>query len=363
MSITRKLTLTHLWGLGEGHPETVEPRLFELLRAVAATGSLQQATREIGMSYRYAWGLVGRWSERLGRPLVHLERGRGARLAPLGEKLLEADQRVRDRLGAPLQAEADALAQEIGALAARQLRLRVHASHDLALARLRELAEPSLQLDLHFRGSLESLASLGRSQCEVAGFHIAEGKLGTALAAPYRPWLKATSLRLIHFVTRTQGLMVAAGNPKRIRGLGDLQRPGVRLVNRQPGSGTRLLLDRMLADAGLDCRGIAGYEVEEFTHGAVAATVASGMADAGFGVEAAARQLGLHFIPTTRERYFLACREAVLRTAAGAALLKLIGSREFRAQIASLAGYHARNAGKVSPPAAALPWIRPAVTR
>ncbi|MBI2310958.1 MAG: helix-turn-helix transcriptional regulator [Betaproteobacteria bacterium] len=360
----KSMRLKWVWELGADRPASLEPRLLELLRAVAESGSLQRATRRLGMSYRYAWGLVGRWSQRFGAPLIHLERGRGARLAPLGEKLIEADERVRERLGAELANAAAWLEGEIRAFApAGALRLRVDASHDLALARLRELAEPALQLDLHFRGSLESLASLGRSQCEVAGFHIAEGRLGAALAAPYRQWLRAPDLRLIQFVTRTQGLMVAAGNPKRIRNLADLKRRGVKLVNRQAGSGTRLLLDRMLVDAGVDPHGIAGYDMEEFTHGAVAATVASGMADAGFGVEAAARQLGLHFIPTARERYLLACRKTVLDTAGGAAFVKLIAGRAFRTAVKALPGYEARGAGKISVPGEALPWLLPPAAR
>ena len=120
--------------------------------------------------------------------------------------------------------------------------------------------------------------------------------------------MRIAALALIRFAEREQGLMLATGNPKRIRGLADLARKDLQFVNRQRGSGTRLLFDELLAQQGVDATAIGGYRDEEFTHLAVAVSVAAGRADAGFGVHAAAARFGLDFIPLQRERYWFAVR-------------------------------------------------------
>ena len=141
--------------------------------------------------------------------------------------------------------------------------------------------------------------------------------------------------------------MVAKGNPKDILGLPDLARPGVRMINRQPGSGTRVELDQLLREAGIDPAGISGYETAEFTHLAVAATVASGMCDVGFGIEAAAAQYALGFIPLIRERYYLACRNDILNAHPIRSMLAVLRSREFGAAVEHLAGYDWTGVGEV----------------
>jgi molybdate-binding protein len=231
----------------------------------------------------------------------------------------------------------------------REKPLVTHASHDLALAELRNLLADTghAAVDLHFRGSIDCLASLARGDCDVAGFHLPEASAGDAAFAPYRPWLRTRGLRLIRFVHRRQGLMVARGNPKRLLTLPDLAEKGARFVNRQPGSGTRLCFDRLLAAARLRPAQINGYQSEEFTHAAVAATVASGMADAGFGIEAAARQQGLDFVPLATERYFLAARQATLARPAAHALLAALRGAEFRKRIGALPGYEAPGIGEI----------------
>ena len=181
----------------------------------------------------------------------------------------------------------------------------------------------------------------------MAGFHVPEASAGSAAFAPYRPLLATRGLRLVRFVNRRQGLIVARGNPKRLLALADLAAKGARFINRQPESGTRLAFDRLLAAANLRPAQIKGYEAEEFTHAAVAATVASGMADAGFGIEAAARQHGLDFVPLADERYFLAVRAAALARPALRVLIEEMKGPAFRARLATLQGYSAAGAGDV----------------
>jgi putative molybdopterin biosynthesis protein len=331
--------------------EELDPRLLPLLRAVARTGSLNQAVFSLRLSYRHAWGLLGRTERFLEQPLVILERGRGARLSPLGEKLVTADDAAARLLSDELAGTMRSLNRDVTALRRRSPArpLVIHASHDLALAQLRDHLPRAkgVALELSFRGSLECLADLARKQCDIAGFHAPDPASGEDAYGPYLPWLRIRSLALVRFVNRRQGLMVARGNPRRIRSLADLVSRRVRFVNRQPGSGTRLCFDRLLGAAGIRALRINGYQIEEFTHAAVAATIASGMADAGFGIEAAARQQGLDFVPLATERYFLAARQATLARPAAHALVAALRSAAFGKLIRTLPGYDAAGIGEV----------------
>ena len=323
--------------------QELDPRLLPLLREVARTGSLNQAVASLRLSYRLAWGLLGKTERLLDQPLVILERGRGARLSLLGEKLVEADDAASRVLTGKLAAALRSLNRDVSVLR-RQAPARplvIHASHDLALAELRDSLPRSkgVVMELLFRGSLECLADLARKQCDIAGFHVPEPVTGKDPYGPYRPWLRTRSLKLVRFVTRRQGLMVARGNPKRIRGLADLASGKVRFMNRQPGSGTRLMLDHLLAAAGIASSRISGYQTEEFTHAAVAATIASGMVDAGFGIEAAARQQGLDFVPLAAERYYLAARAATLARPAAQAFLAALKAGAYLKRVRALPGY------------------------
>jgi molybdate-binding protein len=153
--------------------------------------------------------------------------------------------------------------------------------------------------------------------------------------------------RLISFVTRTQGLIVRPGNPKEIKVVADLARDDVRMVNRQRGSGTRALMEFLISSEALDRARMRGYDDEELTHAAVAALIAGNQADVGFGVQAAAEDYRLGFVPVCRERYFLACRAAEVESPAMREVIALLRSAEFRQFVASLPGYSAPNAGDI----------------
>ena len=329
----------------------LDSRVMPLLRAVERTGSLNQAVASLRFSYRHAWGLLGKTERSLGQQLVVLQRGRGAHLSPLGEKLLAADDAATAVLGHGMEAALRSLNDEAASKPSRKAEkpVVIHASHDLALAGLRDLlvASGNVAVDLHFRGSIECLASLSRGDCDIAGFHVPDSEADDSAYAPYRPWLKARTLRLVRFVRRRQGLMVAQGNPKRLLSLADLATLGVRFVNRQPDSGTRLCFDRLLASARVQPERINGYQNEEFTHAAVAATIASGMADAGFGIEAAARQHALDFIPLAMERYFLAARVATLARADVGTLLEEMKQPTFLKRVTALPGYEEQGMGEI----------------
>ena len=152
---------------------------------------------------------------------------------------------------------------------------------------------------------------------------------------------------LVHLAQREQGILVARGNPKAIRSLQDLARNEIRFVNRQPGSGTRVLLDYELKKLCIDGAAIAGYDREEFTHMAVGVAVASGLADAGLGVRAAAQALALDFIPIASEQYDLLFERRFFESACGEELLATIRSAPFQAAVCALGGYDTVKAGTV----------------
>src|SRR5690606_35362492 len=165
------------------------------------------------------------------------------------------------------------------------------------------------------------------------------GSFQHAAAAAYRAWLDPRHYVLLQVARRQQGLSVAPGNPKRIQGLADLIRTDAKFVNRHPGSGTRMLLDLMLAAQGLPIKQIRGYDTAEFTHAAVAAYIASDMADVGLGIEAAARRFQLDFVPLFQERYFLAVRKAQFEQAWCQSILRTLRSRNFKLGLAETPGY------------------------
>lgn len=345
-----KILVRPAWLVSNEAGDELDQQLFPVLQAIHDAGKLTLAAEKAGLSYRHAWNLIGRWSTFFGSPLVNLERGRGTTLTPLGEKLLWAEQRINARLAPQLESLASELNLEISKLVTTaRSTLRIHASHGFAVAKLPELlqAHSNIQLDLRYLGAQESLASVGRGACEFGGFHVPEGQLGGLALAQYAKWLQPDRQKLVHLVTRTQGLFVARGNPRNIRNVADLGRPGITFINRQRGSGTRLLIDQLLEAAGVDFQRLGGYQTEEFTHAAVAAYVASGMADAGFGVEPPARQFNLDFIPVAKERYFLICRDETLQLPEAREMIDLIRGPAFKQLISGLAGYSAPHAGEV----------------
>jgi molybdate-binding protein len=271
-------------------------------------------------------------------------------LTPLGEKLVWAGQRLQARLRPQLQNLAQELEMDLNeALPQSATIIRVHASHGFAVSKLRELIsrDAAIGVDLRYVSNQNSLVSLAHGGCEVAGVHLPRGELRQKAIAAARPWVSASEHRAIGFVTREMGLMVKRGNPLRITSLDKLMTPGIRFVNRDPDSGTRRLFDQVLDQKGLDATRLDGYERVEFTHAAVAAYVASGMADACFGVEAAARQFELDFVPLATEDYFFVCRKHILENASVQRLLEIMRSREFLDSIKKLPGYTARDAGQV----------------
>jgi len=228
--------------------------------------------------------------------------------------------------------------------------LVVLGSHDNTLdllATLLRRRDPRLRLASGHVGSQGGLMALRQGRAHFGGCHLFDPETGTYNVPYIRRLLPGLPLKLIHLAWREQGLIVAPGNPKGIRTVADLARPGVRFINRQRGAGTRLLLDYLLKEAGLSPAEIHGYEREEYTHMAVAVNVLSGTADAGLGILAAARALGLEFIPLRPERYDLVVPETTFADPRFQTLLEVLRSPEFREAAQALWGYDLTDCGKI----------------
>lgn len=320
------------WLKGQSLDARQGAELLRLLRTLRGHRSLREAAQAAGLSYRFAWGLLSAAATELGSPLVELTRGRGAVVTRAGHDLLALDDKIGARIS-PMLKKLTAEAQpELSRLSgAASAGLIVHASHDLALTMLRDMATAkAIALELHFHGSEICLDDLAKRRCDIAGFHTADESEGFG---PLRPDRHAVVL----FAMRDQGLLVQPGSG--LKGLKDLTKKKARFINRQKGSGTRTLFDRLIARERIAPSAIRGYADEEFTHLAVAATVAAGHADAGFGIRAAAAQYQLDFIPIATERYCLACSHSVSESPAFGRLLELLQSRGFRKRAGTLPGY------------------------
>ncbi len=327
------------WDFGPLLQDVDSTRLLQLLVGIGAGGTLGAAAEKCGMSYRTAWGLLRQCEQSLGVALAVMERGRGTRLTEFGAALVELDVAARAALEdvhAPWQRRLEALLAPVVRVAPE--RLRVAASHDLALADWVEHGR-RIHFELFWRGSEEALAALGRGECELAGFHVPEDWPVPRIENWLGRWLEAKNHVCLPVMRRRQGLIVARGNPHRLTSLADIARRGLRMVNRQRGSGTRALIDELLAASRVRPESIAGYQHEEFTHEAVAAEVAAGQVDAGFGIEAAAERYDLGFVPLVTERYGFAMTRAIAASPEGRSLLARLHGNTFRQRLLAMPGY------------------------
>ncbi|MBM3946628.1 MAG: molybdopterin biosynthesis protein, partial [SAR202 cluster bacterium] len=295
---------------------------------------------------------LGKVAERL--VATPLQRGAGVIMS-----LVRADGLVRIprfsegvHAGAPVDVELlrslEEVEHTIVAIGSHDLALDVLASH---LRRQDPTASlrtgQTLTLSSSNVGSVGGLLALKRGEAHLAGCHLLDEDTGEYNVSPVRRILEGQRVVLVRLVGRIQGLIIPRDNPRRVRSLEDLARGDVAFINRQRGSGTRVLLDYQLKQMGLAPEGIPGYEREEYTHLAVAAAVASGTADAGLGILAAARALELDFVPLFQEQYDLAIPIEHYEGALLAPLLATVRSEGFRRDVAALGGYDVSRMGEV----------------
>ncbi len=223
-------------------------------------------------------------------------------------------------------------------------------SHDLCLDVLHDFLKkstPAYPLASTHVGSLGGIMAIKNNMTHLAGSHLLDPETGGYNTSYLKRYLPERAVTLITLVYRRQGLMIQKGNPKNIRTIDDLVQKKLRFINRQAGSGTRVLLDYELKKNDLDADEIRGYDYEEYTHMAVAVAVLSGKADAGLGIMAAARALDLDFIPITEERYDLIIPTEFLDLPMIRQVVEIIGSKNFKAVVERLGGYSTRGTGKI----------------
>ena len=223
-------------------------------------------------------------------------------------------------------------------------------SHDVALdllaSELRRM-DPTSHLASSNVGSLGGLLAISRGEAHLAGTHLLDEETGEYNLPFVKRYVRGVDVVVVNLVRRVQGLIVRPGNPKSVAALEDLTRDGVSYVNRQRGSGTRVLLDYMLGQKGLESSDIRGYEREEYTHLGVAAAVAGGRADAGMGVLSAARALGMDFVPLRDEQFDLVMPAEYYEGELLSPLIELIRGCEFREKVKALGGYDTSITGDV----------------
>ncbi len=285
---------------------------------------------------------VGRVGERvLAAPLARgsgvitsLVRADGILIVPSGSQGMPAGEKVRVRLyHSPAEIE-----ETVFAIGSHDITLDVMAQ--FLAARGRRLASANV-------GSLGGLVALRRGEAHFAGSHLLDPESGEYNLRYVRQYLPGLPVQVVALVGRDQGLIVPAGNPKGITALDDLARPDIHFVNRQRGAGTRVLLDYHLQRLGIEPQAIQGYDQEEYTHLAVAAAVASGCADCGLGIAAAAQALGLDFIPLFQERYDLIVPQVYAGSELLAPVWDVLQDDSFRRMVAALPGYDLSVMGQV----------------
>lgn len=291
-----------------------------ILDGIADESALKGAAKRAGLSYRAIWGKLATLERAFGQPIAAKTKGHGTALTAAGEALREALTLALRNLEPAIRRESEAFAARLQPrMAVTAPALRLAASHDPLLL---EAVAGIAGIKVTTCGSAEALAALQGGAADIAGCHF-----GTPAASPpaaLQRRLESSGLRAIALFRRAQGLIVAPGNPLRLRTVGDIARRQARFINRQPGSGTRTWFDRLLVQARVDPSAIRGYATEEFTHQAVAAVVAAGQADVGMGVRAEADRFGLGFHPLGDESYFLALRAEDMRDARVLALVKRV---------------------------------------
>jgi putative molybdopterin biosynthesis protein len=266
--------------------------------------------------------------------ITSLVRADGIAIIPSGVQGMEAGSEVNVRLYRN-PAELDDTIFVIG-------------SHDMTLDLLAQfIMERGRRLVSANVGSQGGLVALRRGEAHFAGSHLLDPATGEYNLSAIAQYLPDIPVRLVTWAGREQGLIVRKGNPKNIRSLADLASPGIRFVNRQRGAGTRVLLDYHLQNLGISPEAIVGYELEEYTHLAVAAAVASERADCGLGVTAAARALDLDFVPLFQERYDLVIPCEHLKSKLLHPLFDLMHDADFRNAVAAMPGYDVTNMGNI----------------
>ena len=294
--------------------------LSQLLKDIESGSSLVVASKRAGTSYRGAWGKLNEVEAALGMPLVVRTKGHGSKLTEFGSflfKFIDDMQAGHLKYGNAYQ---EALMKEMNRVQkSESARWKFLSSSDSIIQQaVREVKGFNLKI----AGSGESLERLLNNEADIAGYHVSNEQSSKAI----HQRLSKSDIQIYPVMKRTQGLIVKKGNPLHIRSIDDLLNQKIRFINRQIGSGTRLLLDSLLIEEGIDPHEVNGYLQEEFTHSAVANAILAGKADVGIGVKNIALENGLGFVPLKDEIFFIAMNREMVSQPESSKLIRKIRS-------------------------------------
>jgi molybdate transport repressor ModE-like protein len=294
--------------------------LVELLKDIAGGCSLVEASRQSGTSYRGAWGKLNDVEASLGVPLLVRTKGHGSKLTEFGIFLIQFIDGMQADYLKYGDSHQDLLIKEIKKIQkSESVKWKFLSSSDSIIQR----AVGEIKgFDLKIAGSGESLERLLNRDAHLAGYHVSDEKSSKAI----HHRLSKSDIQIYPVMKRTQGLIVRKGNPLQIKSIDDLLNHKVRFINRQIGSGTRLLLDTLLLEYGIEPSEVNGYLHEEFTHSAVANAILAGKADVGLGVKNIAIENGLDFVPLKDEIFFIAMHKEMVTQSETSKLIRKIRS-------------------------------------
>jgi len=331
-----ELVVRPLLAQWQGQPGEQSPEIQALVPSGVTSDPAMDEYKRVMVAHSYR-GVVARPLPQTAGAIMSMVRADGVIHIPRGEDGVRAETHARVTLLRPPEVVANTISH-IG-------------SHDLSLDILADQlrrARPDRSLNSLHTGSLAGLQALARGEAHFAGCHLLDPDTGVYNIAAVQKTLSHLPLAAMSFIKRDQGLLVRRGNPKKLHDLADLIRPDITFINRQPGSGTRLLLDYHLKEQGVDPQAIYGYDRSEFSHLNVAAAIKNGAADAGLGILAAARALDLDFIPLFQELYQLIIPQAHYESDLLAPMLAIIRSADFRQTVAALGGYDVAGMGEIA---------------
>ena len=285
---------------GKSHASTDLSSIAILLREVQRGKTIQSAAEALNVSYRTLWNQLKVAEKALGTALLLSTKGHGSKLSPAAESFLNSVAEMERRFDRVSQEEVRRLSGELSSWMDPQPVRWVFCSSSDPL--IEQVIDGFAHIDYQTMGSGQALERLLSGDADIAGFHLPDQDSLLQVQAH----LKSAGMTAYPLMRRTQGLMVSAGNPLRIKKLVDLARPEVRFINRQKGAGTRLLLDTLMEKEGIRSDRIRGYRHEEFTHTAVATAIVAGTANAALGLKYIAAQFRLGFVPLEEETFYLA---------------------------------------------------------
>lgn len=294
--------------------------LSQLLKDIESGSSLVVASKRSGTSYRGAWGKLNEVEAALGMPLIVRTKGHGSKLTEFGSFLFKFIDEIQAGHLKYVHSYQETLLKEINRIQkAENARWKFLSSSDSIIQKaIREVKGFSLKI----AGSGESLERLLNKEAHLAGYHVSDKQSSKAI----HQRLSKNDIQIYPVMKRTQGFIVQKGNPLHIRSIEDLLNPKIRFINRQIGSGTRLLLDTLLMQEGIEPLDINGYLQEEFTHSAVANAILAGKADVGVGVKNIALENGLGFVPLKDEIFFIAMHDDMVQQPESSKLIRKIRS-------------------------------------